>query len=374
MTIIIPAYKPDEKFLALLKELRKSFSGAILAVDDGGKEEYRSFFETAKTEYGCTVLTHPENRGKGAALKTAFAYLADHAEEGETFVTADADGQHLPKDIFACLEEARLHPDSLVLGGRSFKGNVPARSRFGNFVSRHTFRFLMGQKVRDTQTGLRAFSSSLLPFLLSVPGDRYEYEMRMLCLACKEKIPIREITIETVYLEENKSSHFNPVRDALRVYKILFQNAVSLPFQILSFLLSSLFSWGVDTLAAFLFHFFLSRIPSLDDFQLRVLSTVPARIISSVINFLINRKVVFRSVESKRKTALFFFATVVVVLGATIGITTLWEEFVFRPLLAPHESLAYTISYVLAQVICFPVSFLLQKYVVFPKRDAKKRS
>ena len=361
MTIIIPAYKPDEKLLSVIDGIRKQSRARILVVNDGSGQDFDPIFRKVK-DLGCTLLIHPRNQGKGAALKTAFRYLKEEGTK-EEIVTADADGQHLPKDILACLEEAKKHPGALVLGERAFQGDVPARSRVGNTISRFTFRLLMGARVMDTQTGLRAFSSDLLDFLLSVEGERYEYEMQMLCMAARKKIPLRGITIETVYLEENRSSHFNPLRDALRVYGILIRASFGRLFQILCFLVSSLFAFLVDVAGYWLF-FNLIFAPLFPDLKkLAFASLLISRIISSVLNYLINRKVVFQNSTNPLKTGLLYLLTVVVIFFANH-----WFNALFLVTFGAHEILAL----LAAQVICFPASFLIQKFIVFPKGEKKE--
>ncbi len=356
MTIIIPAYKPDEKLLSVIKDIRAQSHARILVVNDGSGQAFDPIFQNVE-DLGCTVLVHPQNQGKGAALKTAFRYLKKEGTK-EAIVTADADGQHLPKDILACLKEAKAYPGSLILGERAFQGDVPARSRIGNSISRFTFRLLMGARVTDTQTGLRAFTSDLLDFLLSVEGDRYEYEMQMLCMAARKKIPIRSVTIETVYLEENRSSHFHPLRDALRVYGILIRSALGRLFQILSFLVSSLLAFLVDVVGYWLF-FNLIFAPMFTDLKkLAFASLLLSRILSSVVNYAINRKMVFHNSANPLKTGLLYLVTVVVIFFANH-----WFNALFLVTFGAHEIL----SLLAAQIICFPASFLMQKFIVFPK-------
>ncbi len=363
MTIVIPAYKPDEKLIGLIQSLRSLTDATLVVVNDGSDVVYDEIFHRVK-ELGCTLLVHPENRGKGAAMKTAFRYLAENAEKDEIICTADADGQHLPKDILRCLEEAKAHPDSLVIGGRAFRGEVPFRSRFGNAVSRWTFRILMGVKVHDTQTGLRAFHASMIPNMLKVKADRYEYEMQILCNAAKNKTPLREIEIETVYLDENKSSHFNPLRDAMRVYGLLIRNATGRLFQVLSFLFSSLVAFGIDVVGyALLFNFVFCHMTENTE-TVAFASLLTARAASSLANYSINRKVVFRNSENPVKSLLLYTLLVVLIFFGNHEINTLFLI---------NLGLDEVISLILAQIICFPVSFLIQKYVVFPKKKEKKK-
>ncbi len=363
MTIVIPAYKPDEKLLGLIGQLKEITDATLLVVNDGSGAAYDEVFHQVKA-LGCTLICHPENRGKGAAMKTAFRYLWENGGENEIICTADADGQHLPKDIVRCLEEAEAHPDSLVIGGRSFQGNVPFRSRFGNTVSRWTFYFLMGTMVYDTQTGLRAFHGSLIPRMLEVAADRYEYEMQILCNAARDHLPLRQIEIETVYIEENKSSHFNPLKDAMRVYSILIRNASGKLYQIASFLFSSLLAFGIDVGGyALLFNLVFPHLfAGLE--TVAFASLLCARALSSLANYMINRKVVFHSSENPVKTLFLYALLVVAIFFGNHEINTLFLiHFGF------HEVL----SLILAQTICFPISFLIQKYLVFPQKKNKNK-
>ena len=215
MVVLIPAYKPDEKFIALIKELRSACDYDIVAVDDGGGEAYKAIFDEAKS-LGVTVLTHEQNKGKGEALKTGFRYIDEHYDSG--CVAADADGQHLVKDIIAVAKKLEENPENLIIGSRAFGKDVPLRSKFGNICTRITFNLLNAASIGDTQTGLRGIPKCRLKEYSQLAGSRYEYEMRMLLTARQNDIDIKEVTIDTVYLDNNASSHFNPLKDAMRVY------------------------------------------------------------------------------------------------------------------------------------------------------------
>lgn len=220
MTVLIPAYKPDESLIDTVKEIREQAPEMdVVVVDDGGKEAFAPIFERVR-ELGATVLVHEENRGKGAALKTGFAYLLEKGET-EGCVTADADGQHLTKDIIKVAQKVKENPDALVIGGRKFnRPGVPLRSKAGNYATRFTYNLLCGQCLGDTQTGLRGIPASRLGDMLTIPGDRYEYEMGQLLRARAMDLPLVETEIETVYRDvENSTSHFNPLQDAMRVYR-----------------------------------------------------------------------------------------------------------------------------------------------------------
>ena len=110
----------------------------------------------------------------------------------------------------------REHPEGLVLGVREFAGKIPFRSRLGNVWTRALFRLVTGISLRDTQTGLRGIPRGLFERLLGIPGDRYEYELRMLVDARFHPSPPLQVPIETVYIDGNKSSHFRPFEDTVR--------------------------------------------------------------------------------------------------------------------------------------------------------------
>ncbi len=292
--VIIPAYEPDEKLISLLEALGRAKIGRVVVVDDGSGEAYEALFERAAAFPGCIVLHHAVNLGKGRALKTAFNYCLREFADACGCVTADSDGQHTPEDILACMRALCENPRALILGCRDFDApEVPARSAFGNKATRQVFRFLLGLSVSDTQTGLRAIPAFFMRELMQVKGERFEYETNMLIETKNLHIPIREVPVRTVYLEENRASHFNPIRDSVRIYLVFGK-----------FLFSSLSSSVLDLL---LFQLFCTLRRPLDDRLLFVpyivAATVFARIISAVYNFLINYRLVFKSEEKLAVTA-----------------------------------------------------------------------
>ncbi len=234
MMIVIPAYQPDEKLTGVVDILIAKTNFPIVIVDDGSRADCRPLFDTLSEKEQVTVLHHEVNRGKGAALKTAFQYVYDNFPEEEGVITVDADGQHLPADVLRVADAFRSHRNALVTGSRRFTGKVPFKSRAGNAITRFVFAISTGVKVYDTQTGLRAFSRDNIPRMLTLKGDRYEYEISQLLYCCREMIPIVEVPIETVYIEDNASSHFRALRDGWRIYKMILMFVSS---SLLSFLL-----------------------------------------------------------------------------------------------------------------------------------------
>jgi glycosyltransferase involved in cell wall biosynthesis len=208
MVVIIPAYQPDEKLYQLVLSLHAQTNYDIVIVNDGSDAAKQPLFESL--EPYAKIMTHTTNRGKGAALKTALAYVYDQYPADEGVVTIDADGQHLPADIIRVSNAWEQAPEQLVLGSRAFTGNVPFKSRAGNAITRFVFALSTGMKVFDTQTGLRAFGVFRIPMMLEMKGDRYEYEINVLLYATRHRIPIQEVTIQTVYIENISPRTFSP--------------------------------------------------------------------------------------------------------------------------------------------------------------------
>ncbi len=326
--ILIPAYKPDDKLVALTDQLLTHDDLKLVVVDDGSGEAFRPVFEALDKRV--TLISYPDNKGKGGALKTGIRYIMDHMPECERLVTADADGQHRYADIRRVLDKSEEMPGALVLGSRAFDGDVPLRSRFGNAMTRQVFAIASGMKVRDTQTGLRGFDRDGMRLFVDVPGDRYEYEINMLLTAARAEMPIYEVTIETVYLNDNESSHFNPLKDSLRIYAC-----------ILKFACSSLICFGIDYV---LFQLLRTFIP------LTWVSNLLARIVSASVNFMLNKKLVFKGNEKTLPAVLKYAALAVFIYLIDTAILALlyeklgWSRYVVK-----------IISGVLGYLISFPV-------------------
>lgn len=276
VVVVIPAYRPGQELMVLLAHLR-SRDHEVILVDDGSGPDYVELFSDLGEHVH--VFHHRGNRGKGAALKSGFAMVVAAFNEVDVIVTVDADGQHAPDDVDRVVAQARAHPGSLVLGARALDGAVPVRSRWGNTLTRKVFTAATGTDVRDTQTGLRACTLDLLPDLLAIDGQRYEYEMNVLLEFARRGIEIREVPIRTIYLNQNAASHFRTITDSALIYR-----------EILRYSGSSLLSFGVD------YGAFAALTGALAGFGVAgiVAANIGARIISGSVNFTLNRKLVFR--------------------------------------------------------------------------------
>jgi|GEM_PF-320386 len=269
---LIPAYKPNENLIYFVQSLEKR-GIEVVVVDDGSGEEYLPLFSQLVKNSNAKIIRFYINQGKGAALKEGLSHL-NKIEGDFAVITLDADGQHSLQDAIYLLEKAATSEDVLILGSREQSKDSPLRSRIGNYITKKVFYFSTGVDIEDTQTGMRAFKKSLIPKLLEIKGERYEYEMNMLLEFAKEGIKMKEYPIETIYINDNEESHFDTVKDSIRIYS-----------QIIKFCTSSLLSFGLCVCAVALMYFFGIEIISgfttdpdqflLDQAALYLLFTVP---------------------------------------------------------------------------------------------------
>lgn len=297
MYVLIPAYQPDARLPRLILELHRADpSTKIVVVDDGSGQEFSDIFEASATA-GAHVISYENNRGKGYALREGFTWIRDVAGDSpECVVTADADGQHTLNDIFrvgrTCTDTGKS-----VLGVREFVGHVPARSRIGNTATSALFWLATGWKLKDTQTGLRAFPVALLPALLEVQGDRYEYELRVLLHLAKFRHPVTQIPIETIYEAGNPTSHFRPLQDSARIWAPLLKFAASS---------------GVATVIDYVLVLVLNALTGALFFPV-----IAARLVSASVNFAMNRRVFEATGVPLRRSALRYAALAIAVVAGS---------------------------------------------------------
>lgn len=227
--IIIPAYEPDGELVRLVNKLC-NHNLEIVVVDDGSGENYKDIFAAISDK--THIVTLEKNCGKGAALKAGMRYIKEKLPECEYFITCDADGQHRPQDVLRVSEQ--LHKgNNFVLTVRQRKGKIPLRSRVGNDLSKIVYTLLTNRYLSDNQSGLRGFSRSNLDWLIEVEKNNYDYEMNVLYYAAKMGLKITTLTIDAIYIENNASSHFNPIADTVKIYKSLFTLARGTLFSLL---------------------------------------------------------------------------------------------------------------------------------------------
>jgi glycosyltransferase involved in cell wall biosynthesis len=227
LAVLIPARRSTPALTPLVDALMDAGFGAVIVVDDGSPAGDQAAFAALDGKQRVHLIRHAFNLGKGRALKTGINFFLKAFPEFLGLITADADGQHTASDIVRVGEALVGHPERAVLGARSFAGEVPLRSQFGNALTRLLFRIASGSAMKDTQSGLRGFPTALLAGLAELGGERYEYEMNVLAHLCRHGHAPLEVPISTIYLDENRSSHFEPVRDSMRIGLVLLGNFAS---------------------------------------------------------------------------------------------------------------------------------------------------
>ena len=338
---VIPAYEPDAGLPDLVSRVREAGLLPVVA-DDGSGPDYRAVFDAVRPL--ADVISYEPNRGKGYALKAAFRYIKEKYRENYVIVTMDSDGQHRVEDALRLCVKAEEQPEALILGSRKQSRKSPLKSRFGNGATRLVFRLLTGVYVYDTQTGLRAFSEELTDRMLSVSGDRYEYEMNVLLKCAQEKIPMQEVPVETIYIDNNAGSHFRVFADSFRVYG-----------EILRYLLSSAAATVTDYVLYVLLSLLTASLP-----HSLTLSNVGARIVSSCVNFSVNRKYVFRSRKSLIGTAVPYFLLAAFVLLANT---------LLLHLLTAGAGMDRYLAKFIANTLLSLLSWGMQKFLIFRKKE-----
>jgi glycosyltransferase involved in cell wall biosynthesis len=335
IAILVPAWQPEENLISLLEALEPSEFAAVVLIDDGSGAVSQQIFAYASTIAKVRVLRHAANLGKGRALKTGLNYVLAEMPDVEGVVSADADGQHAANDIIAVA--GHLYRNGRpVLGTRTFGANVPFRSRFGNTLTRYLFWFLAGEKVSDTQSGLRGFPRNRLAELIQLAGEGYEYEMNVLAHLCRKGVVPEEVPIATIYLEQNRSSHFDPIRDSMRIYFVLAR-----------FYASSLISAGIDFAGFALALHFTDSLPT---------AVVVGRL-SSIANYLLNRKYVFRSGTSVQGSLsryyLLAIALTCISYGSIRGAVAFFGWNPYAAKIATETALSFA-SFALQRIFVFP--------------------
>ena len=336
IAVLIPAYKPDRRLNKLVDELIAKGFHRIVVIDDGGGAAYADIFRDLSGK--ATVLTHEVNRGKGAGLKTGIREIMKTPNVG--VVTADADGQHTPDDVAKIADALIAHPDALILGSRDKKA-MPLRSKAGNTLTCGVFGLLTGLWISDTQTGLRGLPACALEAFSNLEGDRYEYEINMLIKANELKMPVEEVSIETIYIDNNSSSHFNGLRDGLKIYRLMFRQAGR-------FCASSIISAVIDYVLFILCHYavHLTAVPA----------QIIARVVSSLTNYTLNSRMVFGRKATPQSFAKYYLLAACVLACSCGGLKLL-------ALIHVPELLAK----IIVDAVLYVVSYRVQRGKIFDK-------
>jgi glycosyltransferase involved in cell wall biosynthesis len=349
---LIPAFNPTESLLDVVRGLKKLIAEKgiapelfpILIIDDGStKEESLDIFKTLKKE-GFKTLIQPNNQGKGGAIKVGLTTFSSQEPDLAGVCTLDADGQHVPDDALNLVDHfIENGACSLTLGVRSFKENMPLRSKFGNVFTQKVFRVLSGKQILDTQTGLRIIPQALFVDFIQIKSEKYDFEMEALLHATSKKFPVEQIPIQTIYEEGNPSSHFNPLGDSILIYFVFLRYLA-----------------GVS-LAAFLDYLGFYLLISLN--KSVFFSLVVARSVSIFVYFALARKMIFQSEE---KPVLKFFQFL------PLAVFNVFYVNLFIGYYQSYLGGSAMLSKLVSELTFFMLNFLLQRFVIFPKVNQNK--
>ena len=358
IAIVIPTLEPDERLPELIGRLFELMpENPVIIVNDGSTPACDPIFEELSRRPQVALLTHEVNRGKGRALKTAMAYYLENYPQGLGVITADGDGQHLPKDIKRCAERLAGGDNALVLGVRDFSGDdVPFKSRFGNELTKKVMNLVIGFPISDTQTGLRGIPTAFMPRLLKLKGERFEYETSMLLICRKSGFSLAEVAIDTVYMDANKGTHFHPVHDSVKIYWQMFKYGIT---EVTFFASSGLLSWGVDIGLFTALYRFLPAHGRL------LWAVVIARVISATLNYMLNKNITFRSSKTKGSWwDVGSFARYAVLCAVILMASYSLTRWGLGKLPRDNTITATTVKTVV-DIVLFASSFYLQKLVIF---------
>lgn len=347
ITLLIPSYNPTVDIIELIKDLLNKTNNNVLIINDGSSKETLSIFDELSKMDRVHVLHHETNSGKGKAIKTGLTYL-NTCKENEGVITLDDDGQHLIKDVLK-LEQALIQePSKFILGSRKFDLNTPKRSLLGNTISSYTMSLLHNINLRDTQTGLRAFSKEQYQWMIDTNGDKYEYETNILINSKFNNIQLVEVYITTVYLNNNENSKFHSLKDGFKVYFSMFK-------VVQNYILIALSSFLIDIII-FILMYNLLKI-SFNVLSTVALSTLIARLISSTYNFLLNQYLFMRKlIEFSFKRVIKYILLWIIIISLSITFVDIFIQIF---------NIEYALSKVIVDLSLAIISYYVQMRFIF---------
>ncbi|HEX4343565.1 MAG TPA: PIG-L family deacetylase [Verrucomicrobiae bacterium] len=216
---ILPCYNVATRCGEVLHDVL-DYADQVIAIDDGSSDETGSVLRSIAERHPAKVkvITFLQNCGKGVALLAGFKRALEEIPF-DVLVAIDADGQHNARDIPRLVEVCVGQKAALVIGERAPCSSTPWRSRVGNGFTSKLFQRLYPVSPRDTQSGFRAMNRELVEVVVKmIKPQRYETELQILMLALDLHKPLSTVPIETIYFDQNRLSHFRPVKDSIRIY------------------------------------------------------------------------------------------------------------------------------------------------------------
>lgn len=208
---LIPAWNEAPRIGRIVEGARVYLP--VLVVDDGSTDGTAEVAERA----GAVVIRHPQNRGKGAALKTGFAWAL--AQGYDAVLTLDADGQHDPAEIPKFLTALERGEGDLIIGQRRFS-QMPWPRWWSTPLGTVLLSLALGRYIPDNQSGYRLITRRALE-TLRLTSDKFEMEVEMIAEAIRHELSIGWVPIRTIY-GIGKPSYFHPIKDTLRFLRMVW--------------------------------------------------------------------------------------------------------------------------------------------------------
>lgn len=210
-----------------------------------------------------------------------------------------------------------------------------------------SIKTLIGGNITDTQTGLRGIPIGLLGKWSVLFGERFEYETMMLIDSIKSDISVREVKIKTIYIDDNRETHFNAVADSIAIYRLIFRT-------FLKYIIVSLFSFIIDYA---LFCFLIGILPYTYDKQKIAAATVIARVCSSLFNYAANKNIVFKN-NDNYKTLIYYYILCITQMFCSALLVLVFNNFNILPV---------QVSKIIVDIFLFLISFQIQQKIIFKK-------
>lgn len=336
--VIVTLYYENRTTIKLCNELYELGADNIVVVNDGCK--LSNGFKTELTSMGCHIVNLQPNNGKGASIKAGIKYAHDELYNIKGYVTIDSDGQHKAGDAMKIMRAMELRPECLVLGKRDLKkSKAPFLTKFGNKISSMYFKVITGVGCKDTQTGLRGIPASLYELAMDTKGDRFDFEMNFLTRCADRKVPFYNLNIIANY-SDNEKSNFKLVKDTYLIYRTPLKFATA--------------SVGCTVIDLVLFTMFTYLLPSTLMWNV-ALATLLARLVSGLINFLINRKMIFKNDAKARQQLVRYVVLFCCIMCASTVIVSLLS----------HIPIPVTLTKAIIDMLLWTVNYTVQRKWVF---------
>lgn len=292
--VIIPAYRPNQSLIRFVRNLNDRNVRDIVIVDDGSGETFRNIFAQLYNEYGCTIIEHAVNLGRGRALKSGFNALLSRRDPNMIgCVITDCYGSYSTEDVTRIIDGLEKNSNKLIIGARILDESLMSKSsRVGNKVQRKSYHSLLGINVTDCQSVLRAIPVDYMQKLMNTSGEGYVFDTNMIIDTKKYNVGVMEIPVKTRYSQRRTHQEMRTFKDNFPIYLTFAK-----------YIFTSVAASIVDIILFTILCKILVNIKAINVASMYVaISTALARLVSATINYRLNYKLVFQTNSAQGKT------------------------------------------------------------------------